>query len=264
MAETLTYENPTDQTQLDNLSEDEQDSLAVGTKMVEEQEQLLAGKYKNAEELEKAYVELQKKLGDDAGEAEETVDETNEESEPATPEVQLLTDAASEYEEKGELSTETLAKFADVSSKDLVDSYMKMYGQALELQAKEGSAEAPDLSDNEINTIQNSVGGKDQYEQLLGWAVDNLSSNTVEAFDSLVDTGNAQAIQLALDGIKAQYDNANGYEGRMLQGKAPNTSGDVFRSQQELVAAMSDPRYDNDPAYRSDIIDKLDRSNIDF
>ena len=143
----------------------------------------------------------------------------------------MLTDAASEYEEKGELSTETLAKFADVSSKDLVDSYMKMYGQALELQAKEGSAEAPDLSDNEINTIQNSVGGKDQYEQLLGWAVDNLSSNTVEAFDSLVDTGNAQAIQLALDGIKAQYDNANGYEGRMLQGKAPNTSGDVFRSQ---------------------------------
>ena len=134
MAETLTYENPTDQTQLDNLNEDEQDSLAVGEKLVEEQEQLLAGKYKNAEELEKAYVELQKKLGDDSGEAENTVDENNDEPEPPSAEVLLLTDAASEYEEKGELSTETLAKFADMSSKDLVNTYMQMYGKAMELQ----------------------------------------------------------------------------------------------------------------------------------
>jgi hypothetical protein len=27
---------------------------------------------------------------------------------------------------------------------------------------------------------------------------------------------------------------------------------------------MSDQRYDNDPAYRQDVIAKLDRSNLDF
>ena len=63
--------------------------------------------------------------------------------------------------------------------------------------------------------------------------------------------------------MKSQYDNANGYEGRMLSGKAPK-SGDTFRSQQELVAAMNDRRYDNDPAYRQDVIEKLDRSDLQF
>ena len=71
-------------------------------------------------------------------------------------------------------------------------------------------------------------------------------------------------IKLAVLGLKAKYDEANGYEGRMLQGKAPQTSGNVFRSQAELVQAMSDSRYENDPAYRQDVIEKLDRSDMQF
>ena len=64
--------------------------------------------------------------------------------------------------------------------------------------------------------------------------------------------------------MKSQYEAANGYEGKMYTGKAPKANTDVFRSQAELVAAMSDKRYDRDPAYRQDIIEKLDRSNLDF
>ena len=76
MAETLTYDAGTDTvTTEENLNADEQDSLQVGEAMVEQQEQLLAGKYKNAEELESAYVELQKKLGDRGKEEKEEVTE---------------------------------------------------------------------------------------------------------------------------------------------------------------------------------------------
>ena len=72
MAEENTFTvdtSPETVTLSDNLTADEQDSLAVGEKLVEQQDQLLAGKYKDATELEKAYIELQKKLGDnsDAG-----------------------------------------------------------------------------------------------------------------------------------------------------------------------------------------------------
>ena len=66
MAETLTYDAGTDTVtdgSGENLTPAEQDSLQVGEQLVEQQEQLLAGKYQNAEQLEKAYVELQKKLG---------------------------------------------------------------------------------------------------------------------------------------------------------------------------------------------------------
>ena len=50
----------------------------------------------------------------------------------------------------------------------------------------------------------------------------------------------------------------------MVTGKSAPQTKDVFRSQAELVAAMNDRRYDRDPAYRQDVIEKLERSDVDF
>ena len=77
MAETLTVDTtPQTETLTDNLTPDEQDSLAVGEEMQAQQEQLLAGKYKNAEELEKAYAELERKLGEQGNKDSETTSDT--------------------------------------------------------------------------------------------------------------------------------------------------------------------------------------------
>jgi hypothetical protein len=264
MAETLTYDPGTDTVSTeDNLSADEQNSLEVGEKLEADQEQLLAGKYKDAEELEKAYIELQKKLGsDEEGDSQtEASQEESPEPEELSPASQLIVDASLEYNEKGELAPETLSKFQEMSSQDIVTAYMDMQSKAAQAAPQQ---EAPDLTDSQVNTIKNSAGGEEAYSNLIGWAEQNLPRNTVEAFDTLCDSGDVDAIQLAVNGLKAQYENANGYEGRMLSGKAAKTSGDVFRSQAEVVNAMSDVRYDNDPAYRMDIMEKLDRSDIQF
>ena len=82
MAEENTFTvdtSPETVTLSDNLTADEQDSLAVGEKLVEQQDQLLAGKYKDATELEKAYIELQKKLGDNSDAGVQEDQETTEE-----------------------------------------------------------------------------------------------------------------------------------------------------------------------------------------
>ena len=264
MAETLTYDPATDTTTVgDNLTPEEQESLQVGEELETQQEGLLAGKYKNAEELEKAYGELQKKLGEQEAESKgETVEETVEpeaEAEPS-PQVTLITDASVEYAEKGEISDETLAKFSEISSKDLVQAYVEAQKNAPEQQTQ-----VADLTDAEVNSIRNSIGGEQSYADVITWSTDNLGKETMDAFDSLVKMGNAKAIELAVSGMKSQYDDANGYEGRMLSGKSPKTSGDIYRSQPELVAAMNDPRYDTDPAYRQDVIAKLERSdNLQF
>ena len=50
----------------------------------------------------------------------------------------------------------------------------------------------------------------------------------------------------------------------MLSGKPPKATGDVFKSQAQVVEAMSDSRYDKDPAYRQEVMEKLERSNIQF
>ena len=126
-----------------------------------------------------------------------------------------------------------------MSSQDLVSAYMDMQSKASEAQPQQ---EVADLSDADVNAIKNSAGGEQQYANILGWASQNLPKSTVDAFDALCDSGNVQAIQLAVNGLKAQYENANGYEGRMLSGKPAKTSGDSFRSQAEVVEAMSDPR----------------------
>ena len=121
-----------------------------------------------------------------------------------------------------------------------------------------------DLPNRQIDSVRDSVGGKSEYDKIVGWAGQNLSKEDIESFDTLISSGNVGAIKLAVSGLKTQYEAANGYEGKMYTGKAPQTSSDVFRSQQELVAAMSDPRYDEDPAYRQDVIEKLDRSDVNI
>ena len=81
MAETLTMEPNVETTTIDNLSAEEQNSLEVGEQMQQAQDNLLAGKYKNAEELEKGYLELQQKLGEDEQPQEEVEEGEYEEGE---------------------------------------------------------------------------------------------------------------------------------------------------------------------------------------
>ena len=63
MAETLTYDPTPDAEVMYSIEADEADSLAIGSELEADHEALLAGKYQNAEELEQAYLELQRKLG---------------------------------------------------------------------------------------------------------------------------------------------------------------------------------------------------------
>lgn len=258
MSETLTVNNTPE---AEVLTPEEQDSLKVGEELVAEQEGLLAGKYKDPKDLENAYLELQKKLGsneDGIQEREET--QEVEEKDESNPHMDLISEASAEYYgNENSLSEETIEKFSSMSSKELVNAYIQSLKNAPAAQTAE-----VDMSDADINSVQNSVGGEKEYNQIVSWAGENLPKSQVQAFDNLIGTGNAEAIKLAVAGIKAQYDNANGYEGRQLQGKGAPTSGDVFRSQAELIQAMNDPRYDNDPAYRSDVISKLDRSDVNF
>ena len=257
MTEKLTYDpSPADAPE---FTEDEQNSLEVAEKLGQEENELLAGKYRNAEELEQAYIELQKKLGSSEEEDEEdptTLEETEEEWSDGA---QVIADASEEYfNNEGQLSEETMEKFKEMSSTDLVNAYMEIQANAPEVQG-----ESPDLTDAEMNQVYNSAGGEAEYNKLTSWAAENLEATKLDAFNDIIDKGNATAIQIAVAGLRSEYEAQEGYEGRMLQGKAARAT-DAFRSQAEVVAAMGDPRYERDEAYRQDVYDKLERSNIAF
>ena len=259
MTEKLTYDpTPADAPE---FTEDEQDSLAVAEKLGQEESELYAGKYQSAEELEEAYINLQKKLGSsDDDEVEETTLEDDEYPEDVADGVNLITTASEEYyENNGEISAETMQKFTEMSSSDLVEAYMAIRDRNPDV---DGGV-ATDLTDAEMNQVYNSAGGEAEYGRLTSWAAKNLSETKLDAFNDMIDRGNSTAIQIAVAGLRAEYEAQEGYEGRMLTGKSAPVA-DGFRSQAEVVQAMSDPRYDRDEAYRQDVYDKLERSDIQF
>ena len=257
MAELLTYDPSNDPQAIQIAEERDKETLAVGQAMEDQQNQLLAGKYKSAQDLEKAYIELQQKLG--SGEQQSEPEQEAEPAEEADETITMFNSIDDEIAQGGEISEESMAKLTAMDSKDLVDAYLRYQNTLEDVPVQQGR----ELNDQEVSAIYNSVGGEQQYQQMTAWAAENLDADTVQAFDNVIETGNVAAINLALRGLQSQYNDNVGYENNMIQGK-PAQAGNGYRSQAEVVRAMNDPRYDRDPAYRQEVMDKLANSNLDF
>jgi len=212
MAETFTMnEAPADP---EILNSDEKESLAIAESLEQGESPLLAGKFKDPQALEQAYVELQKKLGEPRDE----VPAPEDEGEPAEAE-----------------SEET-----------------------------EDDGEAEVLSDEQAKMLMDMVGGDKAYKSMLDWASENFDESEVEMYDSVMSSGNPNAIYYAVQALQARYNDSVGSDGQTLTGRGAADTNDSFKSQAELVAAMSDPRYDRDPAYRSDVMRRLENSDVTF
>ena len=252
MAETMTYDAGTDTVSTsENLTSDEQDSLQVGEAMEEQQESMLAGKYKNAQELENAYIELEKKLGEKSApdSQEESSDEPEAEAKTDTDEKKDSADGFAFLEdlyeqassEKGEISKEMISKLDGMSKQDIIQNFLQ-----------------------DVTELKGLVGGDQNYSNMLQWAQTNLTEQEIGMFDAVMGSGDVNAAFFAVNSLASRYNDRVGYDGKMLTGNAPKGSQDTYRSQAEMVAAMSDPKYDKDPAYRRDVMEKVARSDMKF
>ena len=214
---TLTYDpTPADQPE---FNEAEQEALKIGEQAAQAEQQMYAGKFKDAESLEQAYIELQKKLGEPKDEVSPT--DQGEESPSKEPK---------EEEEVEETETQL---------------------------------DQP-LTEAEATELTQMVGGDKAYKEMLQWAADNLTQEEIQMYDSVVGQGNKNACYFAMSALHERYKDAIGNEATLISGRSPSETPDVFRSQAEVVAAMSQPEYDKNPAYRQDVFNKLARSNIQY
>ena len=244
------------------FNEAEQEALALGEAQAAEEQQLLAGKFADAEALEQAYIELQKKLGtnDEVSEVSEDEmrvqeDDEGDDEEEVSPAQERIAQASEEWEQNGQLSEETIAELQQLPSEELIAAYLNSQQQV---------PQTADFSDADVATIHNDVGGTEAYGQIMSWAQDSLAPELIQSYNSLVDKGDTLQVRLALAGLQAAYNDSNGSEGELLTGRGAVDKADVFRSQAEVVEAMSDPRYDRDPAYRQDVFAKLERSDLQY
>jgi hypothetical protein len=212
MAETFTMNEAPANPEI--LNSDEQESLAIAESLEQGEQPLLAGKFKDPQALEQAYVELQKKLGEPRDEV-------------PTP------------EDEGEPAEE-------------------------ESEAEEFDDDPEGLSEEQAEILLDMVGGDKAYKSMLDWAANNFSEEEIEMYDGVMGSNNPDAIYYAIQALQARYNDSVGSDGQTLTGRDAVDTDDSFKSQAELVAAMSDPRYDRDPAYRNDVMRRLENSDVQF
>jgi hypothetical protein len=241
-----TQEAPTEELA---LSEDEQESLAIGERLAAAQSEAAVDKLS-----EEARPEAESQDEEDV----KSDDTDTEEGEYEDLEA-VLNDFWDEFNgNEEEYSDELLERLANVDPSELAVKYAQLREEY------EGSSDsAPkQFTEEDVSTLKGMVGGDENYTQMVNWAAENLPREEVELFNSVMSRGDPLAAYYAIQATALRYADADGVEGNRVSGRtrARSGPGDVFRSQAEVVAAMNDPRYDSDPAYRADIFAKLERS----
>lgn len=180
-----------------------------------------------------------------------------------------------EQEEEGE--DLILGKYK--SQEDLVDAYKNLQRENERLRGgeepeePEAGHESSDDDDQQesitpeqATEIRDSVfkqaGGQEKLQSLLGWASQNLGEDRINAFNSTLGTGDQEAILAQVKGIQYDYMMATGYEPKLTGGRAPTNDVRGFASEAQVIAAMQDPRYGNDPAYIKEVEQRIAVSNV--
>ena len=234
---------------------------------------LIAGKFKTAADMVNSYKELEGKLGaidqtreEPEGNAEETEEQETETNDSdfnaeeyygdglasVLEEVGIdPQDISNRFAENDEISEDDYSKLSDAGfSRQIVDTYL------------DGLRNAGLAGEVDAQGIKDSVGGDESYGQMVSWAIENLPAEEVQAFNKLTDTGDGPAIKLAVQGIYSQYNNAMGVEPSLYSGRPAASGPTPFRSTQEVVTAMSDPRWEKDVSYTENVKARLAGSNV--
>jgi len=226
----------------------------------------LPDKFKSAEDLAKAYGELERKLGSRSKQEDlEVPVEASEDVDTEEPNLDnSALDAAKQATAKAGLDFEDLSKkYYDKGSLEDAD-YQKLEKSGIpKFVVDQFIAGQEALVQQTTNMVFNSVGGKDNYDSMTKWASDNLQKSEIDAFNRAVNSGDSNVTIMAVKGLKARFDTEVGFEPqRQLKGSTQKASQESYRSIAELQRDMGDPRYKNDPAFRRDVEQKLARSDI--
>lgn len=120
----------------------------------------------------------------------------------------------------------------------------------------------PEKAQEVVKAIFQQAGGEAKYQAMAAWAAKELDDQTVLAFNDAINSGDTNRALSAVKSLQYDYMTATGYEPRLIGGRAPTTETvKGFQSEAQVVAAMSDPRYQNgphqDPAYVKEVEQRL-------
>lgn len=235
--------------------------------------ELLLGKFKSADDLARAYQELEKKLGQPR--------QSDPDEEPSLPQPYTREQSVNDY---GEFLSDVF-EAAEVNPYEIAQKWeqgadLTSYVDKLEaagiprpvveqyLAKPEASAPTAELTADDTAQIKAMVGGDEGFQKLSAWAVDNLEAQQLVDYNTVVNSGNKDAIRWALKAMQAMQSGGKApSEPKLISGKAPG-EGLKFESKQQVLDAMTKRNekgqklYDVDEAYREKVRAILARSDV--
>ena len=232
---------------IDAKATENPEAIAEGTtpEVSEDRPEWLPEKFQSAEDMANAYAELEGKQssGEEADTSEEEATESTEEE---TAQVSTIEDATAEFATDGQLSETTYEKLAEVGlGKDMVDQYIAGQEAIIEQQSQ---------------AIFSGIGGKSEYEAMSEWAGESLSDADLTAYNETVESGTVDQAKFAVKALYAQY--KGGAAPKPMQGSTTGAAVAPFTSRAQVTEAMRSKQYTADPAYRTQVEQRLAISNI--
>lgn len=240
------------------------------------EEQLLAGKYKTPEELEKAYKELEAKLGNNNQQSlqsepdnqnkqtpqadpnsnnnanDNNTNNNNQPDQPPDPNAAQehleqkgldFNKYQQEYVQNGQLSNDSLQELNKAGiSQDVVDNFI---------------AGRQAVAEKVQSEVFQTVGGQENFQQVAQWARDNMSQEEITAYNNAVNSEDVAATKLALQGIYSKYVAANGQPPQKVYSGETTSPSTGYQSWNEVTTDMNSDKYRNDPAFREQVQKKL-------
>ena len=266
----------------DFLKEVEEEQAALNQTETQEQpetdEELIGGKFKNVDEVFKAYQEAERKLSEGKQETQETpqpytdqqvTDFFGEDLVNKVKEQGLDINDISFRADQGEDISEHYDALAQATgfSKQVIENYVRNAKGAAP--APQNTQTTKQTGDSDYSNIVNTVGGAEDYENMVKWINTNLTDSERASYNTAVSPEQSYDQKLrAVTAMKARYDLKNGGgEPKLIQGGSA-TATDTFDSKDQAVAAISAMdkatgrrRYDVDPKYRKWVETTMNRSN---
>jgi len=266
----------------DFVKEVEEEQAALNQTETQEQpetdEELIGGKFKNVDEVLKAYQEAERKLSERGNETEETpqpytdqqvTDFFGEDLVNKVKEQGLDLNDISFKADQGQDISEHYDALAQATgfSKQVIENYVRNAKGAAP--APQNTQTTKQTGDADYSNIVNTVGGAEDYKAMVEWINTNLSDSERASYNASVSPEQNYEQKLrAVTAMKARYDLKNGGgEPKLIQGGSA-TASDKFDSRDQATAAISAidkatnrRKYDVDPKYRKWVETTMNRSD---
>lgn len=119
------------------------------------------------------------------------------------------------------------------------------------------------LKNNDV--LYESVGGKEVYEELKTFALENLSDDEIDVYNEAMRHPNFKIAQLATLGLHAMMQKQKGGsrpQERLSADGDAGQSGDAYMDQQELIKDMNHWKYGKDREYTANVDRKRAKSGF--